>query len=92
MGLGASDPKMHQAFLQGGDLAEPGLVASFGQPCFGVVGHLLDAAELGGVDAQEPAAAARVFVDAGGAVGAVAVAEGDAAQQEVLLELGPSLP
>jgi hypothetical protein len=30
-----------------------------------------------------------VFVDAGGAVGAVAVAEGDLAQQEVLFELGP---
>ena len=32
-----------------------------------------------------------VFVDAGGAVGAVAVAEGDLAEQEVLLELGPFL-
>jgi len=34
---------------------------------------------------------AGVFVDAGGAVGAVALAEGDLAEQEVVFELGPFL-
>jgi hypothetical protein len=54
-----------------------------------VRGHLLEPSELGGVDAQEPAAGAGVFVDARGAVRAVAVAEGDLAEQEMLFELAP---
>lgn len=80
---------MGEAFLEGGDLAEPDVVAGLGEPGLGVGGHLFEPSELGGVDAEEPAAGAGVFVDAGGAVGAVAVAEGDLAEQEVLFELGP---
>jgi hypothetical protein len=83
---------MLQGFLQRGDLAEPGTILCLGEAGFGVAGHLFDARQLGGVDAEEPAPAAGVLVDTGCAVRAVAVAEGDLAQQEVLLELVPFLP
>lgn len=52
----------------------------FVESCFGVGDHFFDAWELGGVDAEEAAAGAGVFMDARGAVGAVAVAEGDVAE------------
>lgn len=63
---------MLQRLLQGGDLTEPGPVLLLGQACFGVAGHLLDARQLGGIDAQEPAPAAGVLVDTGRAVGSMA--------------------
>ena len=80
---------MLDAFFQRGDLAEPRSVLRLDEALLGVVGHLVDAAQLGGVDAQEPASGAGVFVHAGCAVGAVALAEGHPAQQEVFFELGP---
>jgi hypothetical protein len=57
-----------------------------------LAGHVLDQAELGRVDAQEPAPGAGVLVDTGRAVGAVALTECDLAEREVVLELGPLLP
>jgi hypothetical protein len=80
LGLGLADAQMLDAFFEGGDLAEPCSVLCFDEALLGVLGHLVDAAQLGGVDAQEPASGTRVFVDAGCAVGAVALAEGNAAQ------------
>ena len=53
-----------------------------------VGGHVFEPPELGGVDAEEAALGAAVFVDAGVAVGAWAVAEDDLAQQDVLFGLG----
>ena len=80
---------MLDALFKGGDLAEPRSVLRLDESLLGIVGHLVDAAQLGGVDAQKSAAGAGVFVHAGCAVGAVALAEGDAAQQEVFFEVGP---
>jgi hypothetical protein len=91
LGLNAPLPQMLQGLLQGRDLAEPGPVLRLGEASFGVAGHLLDAWQLGRVDAQEPAPAAGVLVHARCPVGALAVAQGDLAEQEVLLELIPLL-
>jgi hypothetical protein len=87
-GFCAASSEVGAAFLEGRDFAEPDVVPGLGEPGLGVGSHLLEPSELGGVGAQEPAAGAGVFVDARGAVGAVAVAEGDLAEQEVLFELG----
>ena len=81
--------EVSEALFERCDFAEPDLVSGFGQAGFRVGGHVLDAADLGGVDAEEAAPGAGVFMDAGCAVGAVAAAESDLAEQEVLLELGP---
>jgi hypothetical protein len=86
-GLGVASAQVGEAFLEGCDLAEPDIVAGFGEAGLGVGGHLLDASELCWVDAEEAASGAGVFVDARSAVGAVAVAEGDLAQQEISLHL-----
>jgi hypothetical protein len=56
-GLGAASAQVGEAFLEG-NLAEPDIVAGLGEAGFGVGGHLLEPSELGGVDAQEPAAGA----------------------------------
>ena len=80
---------MLEAFFEGGDLAEPCLVLRLDEALLGVLGHLVDAAELGGIDAQESASGASVLVHAGRAVGPVTLAERYPAQQEVVLELGP---
>jgi hypothetical protein len=74
------------------DLTEPGPVPGLGQPFLGVAGHVLDAGKLSRIDLQEPAPSAGVLVDTGCAVGTVAVAEWNLAEQEVVLELGPFLP
>jgi len=79
-GFRPASSQMGETFFEGGDFAEPDVVAGLGEAGFGVGGHLLDASELGWVDAEEAASGAGVFVDAGGSVGAVAVAEGDLAQ------------
>jgi hypothetical protein len=80
---------MLQGLLQRGDLDEPGTILRLGGAGFGVAGHLFDARQLCGIDAQETAPAACVLVRARRAVGAVTVAQSDLAQQEVLLELVP---
>jgi len=82
-------PQVLEAFFQGGNLSEPDALARLVEPGFGVDGHLFKAAGLRGVDLEEWAPGAGVLVHARGAIGAVAVAEGDLAQQEVLLELVP---
>jgi hypothetical protein len=87
--LGLSDPQVFDAPFQGGDLAEPCALLCLDEALFGVVCHLVDAAQLGGVDAQKPAPGARMFVHARCAVWAVAFAKPDPTQQEALLELRP---
>jgi hypothetical protein len=57
-GFSAAPSKVGEAFLEGGDFAEPDVVARFGEAGLGVAGHLLDASELGGVDPEEAAAGA----------------------------------
>jgi hypothetical protein len=57
-GFGAAPSKVGEAFLEGGDFAEPDVVARFGEAGLGVAGHLLHASELGGVDPEEAAAGA----------------------------------
>lgn len=47
-GLGAPSSQVGQAFLEGGDFADPDVVAGFGQSGFGVGGHLFESSELGG--------------------------------------------
>jgi hypothetical protein len=78
-----------QALFEGGDLSEPPFVLGFEEALFGVLGHLVDAAELRWIHAQEPAARAGVLVHARRAVGAVTLAERNPAQQEMLFKLGP---
>jgi hypothetical protein len=78
-----------QRFFEGGDLAQPLLALRLGQARVGVRLDVIEDRCLGGVEAEVGAADARVLVNARGAVGAEAVAEGDAAELEVLLELGP---
>lgn len=91
-GFSAALPQVSQRFLQCGDLAQPGPIPGLGEPVLGAAGHLLDAGQLHWVHAQEPATGAGVLVDAQAAVGTVAFAEGDLAEQEVVLELVPLLP
>ena len=80
---------MLQALFEGGDLSEPPFVLGFDEALFGVLGHLVDAAKLRWIHAQEPAARAGVLVHARRAVGPVTLAERNPAQQEMLFELGP---
>jgi hypothetical protein len=80
-----------EAFLQRGDLAQPDSFACFGEPGLSVRSHVVEPSGLCRVHLEESASCAGVLVDARGAVGAVAVAEGDLAQEEVLLELVPLL-
>jgi len=87
--LGLSRTQVLQALLEGGDLAEPCAFFRFDEALLGVAGHLVDAAGLGRIDAQEPTPGARMFMDTQCAVGAVALAERHPAEQEVLFELGP---
>ena len=56
--LGLSLPEVLEALFKGCDFTEPVVFPSFEKALFGVVGHLVDAAELCGVDAQEAAARA----------------------------------
>ena len=80
-----------EADLESFDLAEPALGFGFGDAGDEVVADLVQAGPGGGVGAQQRAAQAAVFVDAGGVVGAAAVAEGDLAAFEVAEELVPFL-
>jgi hypothetical protein len=58
LGLLSSLPQVLQRVLQCCNSTEPGPVLCFGEACLGVAGHLLDAWQLRGIDAQEPAPAA----------------------------------
>src|SRR4051812_21444243 len=57
-GFGAPSSQVGQAFFEGGDFAEPDVVAGFGQSGFGGGGYLLESSELGGVDAEAAASGA----------------------------------
>ncbi|WP_406275912.1 hypothetical protein OH799_04105 [Nocardia sp. NBC_00881] len=80
---------MAQSFLESGDLAEPLFLTGLLQARLDVVLHFFESGLLGGVQAQERATGASVFVDAWCAVGAEAVAELHTPEKEVLLEFGP---
>ena len=53
--FGLSNTQMLDAFLQRGDLAEPRSVLRLCEALLGVLGHLVDAAQLSRVNAQKPA-------------------------------------
>jgi hypothetical protein len=78
-----------EADLESFDLAEPALLAGFGDAGVQVVADGGQAGPLGRVGAQQGAADAGVFVDARCLIGAAAVAQGDLAAFEVAGELGP---
>jgi hypothetical protein len=78
-----------EADLESFGFAGPAFAFGFGDAGEEVVADFFEAVPLGGVDAQEGAADAGVLVDAAGAVGSAAVAEGDAAALEVTEELLP---
>ena len=80
-----------EADLQAFGFAEPAGCSASAMRAGEVVADLGEAGTLGGVGAQQRAANAGVLVDAGGGVGAAAVAEGDLAAFEVAEELGPFL-
>jgi hypothetical protein len=69
--------------------AGPSFALGFGDAGQEVAADLFEAVARGGVEPQERAPDARVLVDAAGAVGSPAVAEGDAAALEVAEELVP---
>lgn len=71
------------------DLAEPAFALGLGNSIEQVVADLREPTTLRGVRAQEGAADAGVFVDAGGAVGAGAGADGQLAAFEVAEEVLP---
>ena len=79
---------MLQTLFEGGDLSEPPFVLGFEEALFGVLGHLVDAAELRWIHAQEPAACAGVLVHAQrGGRGAQAAAGGCSDRAACLLSL-----
>ncbi len=77
--------------MRGGSfgLAEPSVGFGFGDAVQEVVADQGEAVAFGGVGSQQRAAEAAVFVDAGGGVGAAAVADGDLAAFELAEEFGP---
>jgi len=82
---------VHEAFLEGTDFSEPLVFTGFGQALPGVFGHRFDAGGLARVDLQEAAFDASVLVNARCGVGAVAGAQCDPAEEEVLFEFAPFL-
>ncbi len=54
-GFGVAAAQVAEALLERGDLTKPDLLPGLSQSGFGVDGHVLDAAELGGVDPEEAA-------------------------------------
>src|SRR6202165_3485028 len=83
-GAGEADP---EAF----GLAVPAVGLGFGDAGDEVVADVFEARPGGGIGSQQRAAQTAVFMDAGGVVGAAAVADGDLAVFEVPDELGPFL-
>src|SRR6478609_4903944 len=80
-----------EADLEALGLAVPAVGFGFGDAGDEVVADLFEARPGGGIGSQQRAAQTAVFVDAGGVVGAAAVADGDLAVFEVADELGPFL-
>src|SRR6478672_11027878 len=80
-----------EADLEALGLAVPAVGLGFGDPGDEVAADLFEAWAGGGIGSQQRAAQTAVFVDAGGVVGAAAVADGDLAVFEVADELGPFL-
>src|SRR6188508_1562461 len=78
-----------EADLETLGLAVPAVGFGFGDAGEQVVADLFQPGAGGRVRAQQRAAQAAVFVDAGGVIGAAAVADGDLAALEVADELGP---
>lgn len=78
-----------EADLESFDFSEPAVAAGFADAVAEVLDDLDDAATLAGVDLEDRAADAGVFVLAGGSVGPSAGAEGHLAELEVLLEVLP---
>jgi hypothetical protein len=56
--LSLSGAQVLEAFFEGGDLAEPCPFFGLDNALPGVLGHFVDAAELGGIHASEPATGA----------------------------------
>src|SRR5713226_4669962 len=83
-GVGAGE-----ADLETLGLAVPALGFGFGDAGEEVVADLFQPCAGGRIRAQQRAAQAAVFVDAGGVIGAAAVTDGDLAALEVADELGP---
>ncbi|MGW7261407.1 hypothetical protein [Streptomyces sp. NPDC054834] len=82
LGSGEADFKSFQ-------LAEPAFAFGFGDAVDEVVPNLHQSVARGGIGTEERAADAGVFVDAGGAVGAGADADGELAALEVAEEVLP---
>ena len=87
--LGEFGVRAGEADLEALGLAVPAVGFGFGDAGEQVVADLFQPCAGGRVRAQQRAAQAAVFVDAGGVVGAAAVADGDLAALEVADELGP---
>src|SRR4029077_2429144 len=85
-GVGAGE-----ADLEALGLAVPAVGFGFGDAGEQVVADLFEARLGGGIGSQQRAAQGAVVVDAGGVVGAAAVADGDLAVFEVADEFGPFL-
>jgi hypothetical protein len=80
-----------EADFQSFSFSKPTVVLGFGDAGDEVVADLFEAGPGGGVGTQQWATETTVFVDAGGVVGAAAVAHGDLAAFEVPDEFGPFL-
>ena len=78
-----------QAFFQGGDFAEPLHATGLIQAFLSVILDLQQTGELGEVHSQHGAADTGVLMLAGGAVGAVAGAECDLSETEMIAEFCP---
>src|SRR4029077_7706711 len=78
-----------EADLETLGLAVPAVGFGFSDAGEQVVADLFEGRRGGGIGSQQRAAQTAVFVDAGGVVGAAAVADGDLAVFEVADEFGP---
>ena len=85
-GVGAGE-----ADLEALGFAVPAVGFGFGDAGEEVVADLFEAGPGGGVGTQQWATETTVFVDAGGVVGAAAIADGDLAAFEVPDKFGPFL-
>jgi hypothetical protein len=63
LGFGLSNAQMLEALLEGGDLAEPAFVLGLDKALLGVLSHLVNAAELGRIHAQETTSGAGMFMN-----------------------------
>jgi hypothetical protein len=87
--FGLACAQVLQALFEGRNLTEPPSVLGLDEALLGVLGHLVDTAELRRIHSQEPASRAGVLMHTRRAVRPMTLAERNAAQQEVLFEFGP---